>query len=99
MRIYRVSETAIADMGEAYEYVARDNETAAEDLLSEFQKRFRLLADFPAAGRERNDLMRGVRSYAVGNYVVLYRQVEEGVEILRVLHGARDIQGLFGAGE
>ena len=97
--MYRLSETAIADMGEAYEYVARDNEAAAESLLLEFQKRFRLLAAFPAAGRERNNLMRGVRSYPVGNYVLFYRQVDDGVEILRVFHGARDIEGLFDTGE
>ena len=93
--MYRLSETAIADMGEAYEYVARDNEAAAENLLLEFQKRFQFLAAFPAAGRERNNLMRGVRSYPVGNYVLFYRQVDDGVEILRVFHGARDIEGLF----
>ncbi len=97
--MYRLSETAIADMGEAYEYVARDNEAAAENLLLEFQKRFHLLAAFPAAGRERNNLMRGVRSYPVGNYVLFYRQVDDGVEILRVFHGARDIEGLFDTGE
>ena len=93
--MYRLSETAIADMGEAYEYVARDNEAAAENLLLEFQKRFHLLAAFPAAGHERKNLMRGVRSYPVGNYVLFYRQVDDGVEILRVFHGARDIEGLF----
>jgi toxin ParE1/3/4 len=37
----------------------------------------------------------GLRSFPVGNYVVFYRIVPEGIELVRVLHGARDLRRLF----
>ena len=37
----------------------------------------------------------GLRSWSVGNYVIFYRQVSTGIDIVRVLHGARDIEALF----
>jgi len=41
----------------------------------------------------------GVRSWTVTgfeNYLIFYRPVEGGIEILRVVHGARDLENLFG---
>ena len=46
-------------------------------------------------GRTRNDLATGLRSFPVGNYVILYRPLENGVEVVRVVHGSRDIEDMF----
>jgi toxin ParE1/3/4 len=54
-----------------------------------------LLVRFPAIGRERVDLRPGMRSFAVESYVVLYRLRPSEVQIVRVIHGNRDIQGSF----
>jgi toxin ParE1/3/4 len=40
-----------------------------------------------------------LRSFPVGNYVIFYREVSEGIEIIRVLHGARDIEGIISSSE
>jgi toxin ParE1/3/4 len=64
-------------------------------LLESFQSTFKLLATFPASGRRRDELRPGVRSFPVGSYVVFYRQVSDKIEILRVLHGSRDIDAAF----
>jgi len=45
--------------------------------------------------RCRDELAPGLRSLPVGNYVVFYRGREGGIEVIRVLHGARDIDALF----
>ncbi len=47
-------------------------------------------------GRSRDELAAGIRSFPTGNYIVLYRVVGENVEIVRVLHGRRDIERAFG---
>jgi toxin ParE1/3/4 len=46
-------------------------------------------------GRQRNDLRTGIRSFPVGNYVVLYRIDGDDVMIQRVVRGSRDLEALF----
>jgi len=48
-------------------------------------------------GRARPELGHGLRSFVVGQYVVFYRPSTKGIEIVRVLHGARDIGATFEA--
>lgn len=50
-----------------------------------------MLTENPLVGRERVDLRRGLRSFAVRNYVILYLPHSDGVEVLRVMHGRQDI--------
>ena len=69
---------------------------SAERLVASITERFHLLSKYPYLGRSRDaDLGRGRRSYAVGEYVIIYRVENSDVLILRVLHGRRDIEGLF----
>ena len=53
------------------------------------------IADFPASGRRRDDLAAGLRSFNVGVYIVLYRERRGTIELLRVLHGSRDLPRHF----
>jgi toxin ParE1/3/4 len=46
-------------------------------------------------GKRRDELVTNVRSFPVGNYLIFYRPVNQGIEVLRVLHGARDIPSIF----
>jgi toxin ParE1/3/4 len=46
-------------------------------------------------GREREELSARLRSFAVGNYVIFYRPAKDGIEVVRILHGARDFPPLF----
>ena len=50
---------------------------------------------FPLMGRDRGDLAPRLRSSLVKPYVLLYRPLEDGIEIIRVIHGARDISSLL----
>lgn len=55
-----------------------------------------MLAGFPYIGRSRDeDFGVGCRSFAVGDYVIVYCVEAEDVLILRVSHGRRDIEALF----
>lgn len=53
------------------------------------------LADYPGKGRDRGSILPGLFSFPVGNYLIFYRIVPAGVEVARVLHGARDLPSLF----
>ena len=53
------------------------------------------MRDNPDAGRRQDKLLVNPRSFVVKNYFIFYMPFEEGVEILRVLHGSRDIESIF----
>jgi toxin ParE1/3/4 len=72
-------------------YIAADNGKAAEELLDRFGKVFEMLVQNPQAGRRRPDLGQNVRSFAVDNYVIFYIPQSAGIDIIRVMHGRRDI--------
>jgi toxin ParE1/3/4 len=67
----------------------------ADRLLRAFDKKLDLLAEFPRLGQERPELGTDVRTLPVGNYLLIYRPVKDGIELLRVIHGARDLRDVF----
>ncbi|MCS3729201.1 type II toxin-antitoxin system RelE/ParE family toxin [Bradyrhizobium betae] len=79
------------DLEEIWLFIASDNIGAADRLLDRIGNTFQMIAENPQAGRHRPELGMGIRSFAVGHYVVFYEAFPNGVEIVRVLHGARDI--------
>lgn len=92
--VYR-TPAAGQDLIDIWLYIAADNTGAADGLLDRIAEKIALLADFPDAGAKRDDIAPGLRMLPVGNYVVLYRLASRRVEIVRVVHGARDTTALF----
>jgi toxin ParE1/3/4 len=86
---------AQSDLVEIWDYIADDSEARADAFLDRIDQKFRTLAQRPGLGRARDELAEGLRSFPVGRYVVFYRPLPEGVEIVRVLHGARDLTAAF----
>jgi toxin ParE1/3/4 len=82
------SPLAAKDLFEIWSYVAEKDETAADGLLDDLARVSRTLAENPGAGRTREELFPGLRSFPVGNYLVFYRALEDGIEVVRVIHGA-----------
>jgi toxin ParE1/3/4 len=76
-------------------YIAAENPQAADRQLDRIEAGFRMLADHPDIGAARPDLAPGFRYYVVGSYLVLYRAVADGIEIVRVVHGARYLPDLI----
>lgn len=67
---------------------------AADRLIEKIEKAYRSLCGFPFKGAMRDELGENVRSYPVGNYLIFYTVDDEKVTVLRILHGARDVQDL-----
>lgn len=82
---------AKVDLIDIWYYIASDNVVAADKFLESLEKLTDMLAQHPYVGRERKEFSRALRSIPHGRYMVFYRPVEGGVEILRVLSAARDI--------
>ena len=85
------SESSILDYREIWEYIADDNERAADELIATFERKLRLLATMPEMGKDESDLAAKLRSFPVGNYILFYREAIDGIQLMRALHGARDI--------
>lgn len=91
MKLYRVSKDAEKDLDEIFAYWAqRANPDAAERLIDAIVERFWLLAEYPEAGRECDDIAKDVRCFPAGKYLIYYRRVRRGVEIAHVFRGARN---------
>jgi toxin ParE1/3/4 len=86
---------AEADIIEIWATIAGDSPSAADRWVDRLDEQLRLLAGQPMMGRARDELVPGVRSFPFGNYVVFYARLDDGIDVIRVLHGARDIDAVF----
>ena len=68
---------------------------SALDFVTRLQLTCEQLAQMPGMGRKRDDLGKGLRSFPVTKYLNFYRQAKDDIEIVRVLHGSRNIEKFF----
>lgn len=61
--------------------------------LAQIRDRFRQIRATPGLGRPRDDIRPGIRSLAAGRHVIFYRNAEDLVEIVRILHDRMDLHG------
>jgi len=86
---------AQADLDEIWDFIADDSEERADSFIDLLDGKFQTLAQNPKLGRTREELAKGLRSFPVGHYIIFYLPLADGIEIVRVLHGARDLVALF----
>src|SRR4051794_20961095 len=100
MRQLAVTRRAQHDLMEIWRYIAeQSNPYRADRFLDKVHQKLELLAAQPGTGRSRDELRVGLRSAPVSPYVVFYNAIEEGIEVVRVLHGRQDIDAAFAEGE
>ena len=73
----------------------RQSRQAAADLVREIHAKANLYASQPEMGTSREDLGEGFRVFSVKSYVIVYRAMQHGIEVLRVIDGRRDYPTLF----
>jgi len=95
---HRLAPEAEAELDDIWYYIAKESSSidTADRVVDSITDRFLLLATYPHIGRRRDeDLRPGLRSFPVGEYVIIYRIEDEDVLILHVIRGSRDIEALF----
>jgi toxin ParE1/3/4 len=75
--------------------IAKDNPSAAARWLDEIEDTLNLLAQQPGIGEAVDQIRPGLRRFSQGNYLLFYEPLPNGIGLVRVLHGARKIEGLF----
>jgi toxin ParE1/3/4 len=88
-RLLRTSQ-ARSDVLDIWEYIARDNPKAADNLVRKLDLMLRRLAEQPGIGAPQEKYRVGLRCFPVGNYLIFYESIPKGIQVIRVLHGARD---------
>ena len=92
------SHEARTDLIDIWSYIAADNPDAADRQIDKIEALFNRLCEYPRLGPERDDIADGLRGFVRGHYLVLYQLDESrrSVQIIRVIHGMRDLSALFG---
>ena len=95
MAVIVLQPRAKADLSDIWQFIAEDSDDQADAFIDLIDQKFQLLAQQSGLGRRREELAEGLRSFPVGRYVISYLPVPGGVQIVRGLHGARDIEAAF----
>ena len=98
MSRYRLAPEARQDIKEIWSFIARDSIEGAGRVRQEIRDSCRRLAQHPYTGHERDDLTsrEDVRFWPVHSYLIIYRPSTRPLEILRVIHGKRDVKSVVG---
>lgn len=92
---YVLTPAAEQDIDEIVDYIAADSVEAALLVLSDLRRAMQKVAATPGIGHLRDDIAdESMRIWSVHSYLIIYRSRRHRTEIVRVLHGARDIRAL-----
>ncbi|NBC33611.1 MAG: type II toxin-antitoxin system RelE/ParE family toxin [Alphaproteobacteria bacterium] len=83
------------DLIDIWNYVADYNLDAADRVLDKIDNTCSILARYPFIGRARQEIDSSVFSFPVGKYLIFYEPCDNGIDIIRILHGSRDIESQF----
>ncbi len=90
------SPEARTDLSNIWEYYAgRAGRRPADKIVRDIAGSSRLIEHHPLAGRARDEIRPGLRSIPARPYVIFYRIRDDVAEIVRILHGRRDVDEIF----
>ncbi len=95
MKRHILSQPAIKDLEAIMDYFSSRNLETGERFIKEFEKKCRYLANFPNMGRSFAYIKPFLRGLPLANYIIFYRVIDNGIEIIRVVSGYRDLESLF----
>ena len=95
MKKIRRLPRAIEDLDQIWFRIFKDNPEAADRLVEHIAAATARLLDFPDSGSPKPEILADLRSIPVGSYVIYYRVTAQTVDVLRIIHSARDVGKLI----
>ncbi|MBU5613162.1 type II toxin-antitoxin system RelE/ParE family toxin [Geomonas azotofigens] len=90
---FTLTQKAVADLTEIARYTQlKWGREQRNKYLALLDSCFQQLAANPHKGKDCSDIRSGYRKFSVGGHVIFYRQLSDGVEIVRVLHKRMDLE-------
>lgn len=90
-----LSEEALSDLEQIWSYIAQDSIRNADKFIDQLYKKCHEIAELKSIGRRRDELFQGLFSLAHKNYVIFFIRENNRTEIVRFIHGSRDIPKQF----
>jgi toxin ParE1/3/4 len=85
----RFTTEAYRDLDEILRYISSKDPNAAIRVIDRLEAECWGIARNPGIGQPRRDLALRLRFFPVGNYLIFYREEDEGIQVIRILHGAQ----------
>jgi len=95
MSRYVINVLASRDLNEIADYFLHNNLEVGENFFREFNRKCQQLAAFPNSGKSYGEIRSDLRGVPIEGYIILYRLVDDGIEILRVVAGRRNLPTIF----
>jgi toxin ParE1/3/4 len=95
MSRYVINLLASRDLNDIADYFAENSLKAGDRFFRAFNRKCHQLVNFPNSGKSYAEIHPALRGLSLEGYVVFYRMLEDGIEILRVVNGRRDFPSLF----
>ena len=95
MNRYVINILASQDLNEIADYFAENNLEAGERFFRAFNRKCQQLVAFPNSGKSYAEIRANLRGISLEGYIIFYRILDEGIEILRVVSGRRNFPSLF----
>ena len=83
------------DLIDIWSFIAEDSPQNADNYLHKIESVFTILATQPLMGQNRNEIQANIHSFPVESYTIFYYALDDGIDIVRVLHGAQDVKAIF----
>ena len=95
MARYLINVLATQDLNDIADYFSTHNVRAGEKFFQSFNKKCQQLVSFPNSGKNYDDIYPNLKGISVSGYIIFYRIIDDGIEILRVISGRRDLPAIF----
>jgi toxin ParE1/3/4 len=97
MKRYVLTPSAKNDVNDIWDYIAADSIESADRVLEALESAMIKLSKNPGVGHWREELAdKRHRFFLVYSYLIVYRHEAKRIQIVRVLHAARDVQSILG---
>ncbi|NER22322.1 MAG: type II toxin-antitoxin system RelE/ParE family toxin [Symploca sp. SIO1B1] len=94
MKTYSLSEKAIADLEAICESMSETNRDFAVKFFENVREKCRKVAQFPNMGKNYGEIKVNLRDFVVNNYIVFYFPRSDGIDVVRIISGYRDLESL-----
>jgi toxin ParE1/3/4 len=95
MARYLINVLATQDLNDIADYFATYNVRAGEKFFQSFNQKCQQLVSFPNSGKRYEEISSNLKGISLSGYIIFYHTVDDGVKILRVISGRRDLPAIF----
>jgi toxin ParE1/3/4 len=95
MSSYSFSKIAIKDLDDICTFIGQINPKAASKLFDTIRQKCKLVASFPNMGKNYTWIAANLHGFTIDDYIVFYYPRTDGIDIIRVISGKRDLESIF----